>query len=73
MNLRLWVWGIAVGVAILLGVPAVAAPSAMKISQGVSQQSGGNRDAAAERAFTEALEFFSTLLLPFYPLLHNIF
>ena len=40
MNLRLWVWGIAVGASILLGVPAVAAPSAIKISQGVSQQFG---------------------------------
>ncbi len=58
MNLRLWVWGIAVGASILLGVPAVAAPSAMQSSQGVSQQSGGNAAAAAERAFTEARELY---------------
>jgi hypothetical protein len=57
MNLRLWVWGIAVGASILLGVPAVAAPSAIKISQGVSQQGGGNpAAAAAERAFTEGMQ-----------------
>jgi CHAT domain-containing protein/Tfp pilus assembly protein PilF len=57
MNITLWAWGrygLAVSALILLGVPAVAAPSAIKISQGVSQQSGGNRAAAAERAFTEA-------------------
>ncbi len=54
MNLRLWVWGIAVGASILLRVPAVAAPSVIKISQGVSQQSGENRVADAQRAFTEA-------------------
>ena len=56
MNITLWAWGrygLAVSALILLGVPAVAAPSAIKISQGVSQQSGGNRAAAAERAFTE--------------------
>ncbi|MBD1815102.1 tetratricopeptide repeat protein [Microcoleus vaginatus DQ-U2] len=53
MNLRLWVWGIAVGASILLGVPAVAAPSVIKISQGVSQQSGENGVADAQRAFTE--------------------
>ena len=47
-------YGLAVSALILLGVPAVAAPSAIKITQGVSQQSGGNRAAAAERAFTEA-------------------
>jgi CHAT domain-containing protein/uncharacterized protein HemY len=59
MNLRLWVWGITVGASILLGVPAVAAPSAMKISQGVSQQSGGNRAvAAAEKALTEAVQLY---------------
>ncbi|TAD92120.1 MAG: CHAT domain-containing protein, partial [Oscillatoriales cyanobacterium] len=58
MNLRLWVWGIAVGVAILLGVPAVAAPSAIKISQGGSQQSGGNAAAAAERAFKEGDQLY---------------
>ena len=52
MNLTLWVWGrygLAVSALILLGVPAVAAPSAMKISQGVSQQSGENP--AARRAY----------------------
>ncbi|MEG4813169.1 tetratricopeptide repeat protein [Microcoleus sp. K5-D4] len=57
MNLRLWVWGrygLAVSALILLGVPAVAAPSAIKISQGVSQQSEGNpAAAAAERALKE--------------------
>ncbi|MBD0310962.1 MAG: tetratricopeptide repeat protein, partial [Microcoleus sp. T1-bin1] len=56
MNITLWAWGrygLAVSALILLGVPAVAAPSAIKISQGVSQQSGGN-PTAAERAFTEA-------------------
>ena len=61
MNLRLWVWGrcaIAVAASILLGVPAVAAPSAIKISQGVSQQRGGNPAAAAERAFTEGRELY---------------
>ncbi len=58
MNLRLWVWGIAVGASILLGVPAVAAPSVIKISQGVSQQSGGNPAAAAERALTEGVQMF---------------
>ena len=57
MNITLWAWGrygLAVSALILLGVPAVAAPSAIKISQGVSQQSGRNPTAAAERAFTEA-------------------
>ncbi|WP_445313941.1 CHAT domain-containing protein [Microcoleus vaginatus] len=59
MNLRLWVWGVAVGASILLGVPAVAAPSVIKISQGVSQQSGGNpAAAAAERALTEGVQMF---------------
>ncbi|MEG4885152.1 tetratricopeptide repeat protein, partial [Microcoleus sp. K1-B6] len=57
MNLTLWVWGrygLAVSALILLGVPAVAAPSAIKISQGVSQQSEGNpAAAAAERALKE--------------------
>ena len=41
MNLTLWVWGrygLAVSALILLGVPAVAAPSAIKISQGVSSR-----------------------------------
>jgi CHAT domain-containing protein len=60
MNLRLWVWGrcaIAVAASILLGVPAVAAPSAIKISQGVSQQGGGNQ-AAAERALKEGRELY---------------
>ena len=54
MNITLWAWGrygLAVSALILLGVPAVAAPSAIKISQGVSQQGGGNP--AAERALTE--------------------
>ncbi|WP_445246367.1 CHAT domain-containing protein [Microcoleus sp. OTE_8_concoct_300] len=61
MNLTLWVWGrygLAVSALIWLGVPAVAAPSAIKISQGVSQQYGGNPAAAAERAFTEGLQLF---------------
>jgi len=61
MNIMLWVWGrcgIAVSALILLGVPAVAAPSAIKISQGVSQQSGGNRAVAAEKAFTEADQLY---------------
>ncbi|MBW3587521.1 MAG: hypothetical protein KY448_17290 [Cyanobacteria bacterium 0813] len=58
MNLRLWVWGIAVGASILLGVPAVAAPSVIKISQGVSQQGGGNPAEAAERALTEGVQMF---------------
>src|SRR4028119_1184463 len=61
MNIRLWAWGrygLALSALILLGVPEVAAPSAMKISQGVSQQSGGNRAAAAERAFTEADQLY---------------
>ena len=43
MNITLWAWGrygLAVSALILLGVPAVAAPSAIKISQGVSQQPG---------------------------------
>ncbi|OCQ92119.1 hypothetical protein BCD67_19420 [Oscillatoriales cyanobacterium USR001] len=60
MNLMLWVcgrWGIAVGASLLLGVPAVAAPSAIKISQGVSQQ-GGENPAAAERAVTEADQLY---------------
>jgi CHAT domain-containing protein/Flp pilus assembly protein TadD len=60
MNLRLWVWGscgIVVGASILLGVVAVAAPSAIDISQGVSQQSGGNAaEAAADKALTEAYQ-----------------
>jgi CHAT domain-containing protein len=60
MNLRLWVWGscgIVIGASILLAVPAVAAPSAMKISQGVSQQGGGNAaEAAADKALTEAYQ-----------------
>ncbi|MEG4066874.1 tetratricopeptide repeat protein [Microcoleus sp. Pol11C2] len=58
MNLRLWVWGIAVGASILLGVPAVAAPSVIKISQGVSQQGGGNPVADAQRAFTEGDQLY---------------
>ncbi|MEG4208787.1 tetratricopeptide repeat protein [Microcoleus sp. S13_B4] len=61
MNLTLWVWarcGIAVAASILLGVPAVAAPSAIKISQGVSQQSGENPAAAAERALTEGEQLY---------------
>ncbi len=61
MNLTLWAWGrcgIAVSALILLGVPAVAAPNAIKISQGVSQHSGGNRAAAAERGFTEADQLY---------------
>jgi tetratricopeptide (TPR) repeat protein len=61
MNITLWAWGrygLAVSALILLGVPAVAAPSAIKISQGVSQQSGGNRAAAAERAFTEGDQLY---------------
>jgi len=58
MNLRLWVWGIAVGASILLRVPAVAAPSVIKISQGVSQQSGENRVADAQRAFTEGDQLY---------------
>ena len=58
MNLRLWVWGIAVGASILLGVPAVAAPSVIKISQGVSQQGGGNPAADAQRAFTEGDQLY---------------
>jgi CHAT domain-containing protein/tetratricopeptide (TPR) repeat protein len=58
MNLRLWVWGIAVGASILLGVPAVAAPSAMQISQGVSQQGGGNTAAAAEKSLKEGLQLY---------------
>ncbi|MEG3974438.1 CHAT domain-containing protein [Microcoleus sp. herbarium8] len=62
MNLTLWVWGrcgLAVSALILLGVPAVAAPSAIKISQGVSQQSGGNpAAAAAEKALKEGLQLY---------------
>ena len=62
MNLTLWVgglWGIAVGASILLGVPAVAAPSVIKISQGVSQQGEGNpAAAAAKRALTEGLQLY---------------
>ena len=61
MNITLWAWGrygLAVSALILLGVPAVAAPSAIQISQGVSQQSGGNRAAAAERAFTEGDQLY---------------
>jgi CHAT domain-containing protein/Tfp pilus assembly protein PilF len=62
MNLTLWVWGrcgIAVAASILLGVPAVAAPSAIKISQGVSQQGGGNpAAAAAERALKEGVQLY---------------
>jgi CHAT domain-containing protein/Tfp pilus assembly protein PilF len=58
MNLRLWVWGIAVTASILLGVPAVAVPSAMKISQGVSQQGGGNAAADAEKALKEGLQLY---------------
>jgi len=61
MNLKLLVWGrcgIAVGASILLGVPAVAAPSAIKISQGVSQQFGGNPAAAAERALIEGGQLY---------------
>ncbi|UNU25114.1 CHAT domain-containing protein [Microcoleus vaginatus HSN003] len=58
MNITLWVWGIAVGASILLGVPAVAAPSVIKMSQGVSQQSGENRVADAQRAFTEGDQLY---------------
>ena len=59
MNITLWVWGrygLAVSALILLGVPAVAAPSAIKISQGVSQQGGGSP--AAERALTEGVQLY---------------
>ncbi|MEG4005181.1 tetratricopeptide repeat protein [Microcoleus sp. Pol1C5] len=62
MNITLWVWGrygLAVSALILLGVPAVAAPSVIQISQGVSQQGGGNpAAAAAERALTEGVQMF---------------
>ncbi|MEG3957926.1 CHAT domain-containing tetratricopeptide repeat protein [Microcoleus sp. herbarium2] len=61
MTITLWAWGrygLAVSAVILLGVPAVAAPSAIQISQGVSQQSGGNPTAAAERAFTAADQLY---------------
>ncbi len=62
MNLTLWVWGrygLAVSALILLGVPAVAAPSAIKISQGVSQQSGENpAAAAAERTLKEGAQLY---------------
>ncbi|MEG5040046.1 tetratricopeptide repeat protein [Microcoleus sp. B3-C5] len=61
MNITLWVWGrygLAVSVLILLGVPAVAAPSVIKVSQGVSQQGGGNPAAAAERAFKEGMQLY---------------
>ncbi|MEG4105971.1 tetratricopeptide repeat protein [Microcoleus sp. S13_C5] len=59
MNLRLWVSGIAVGASILLGVPAVAVPSVIKISQGGSQQSGENpATATAKRAFTEGVQLY---------------
>src|SRR6476469_1863141 len=61
MNITLWGWGrygIAVAVSILLGVPAVAAPSTIKIRQGVSQQGGGNPAAAAERALTEGEQLY---------------
>jgi CHAT domain-containing protein/Flp pilus assembly protein TadD len=62
MNLTLWVWGrygLAVSALILLGVPAVAAPSAIKISQAVSQQGGGNAaTAAAKRALTEGAQLY---------------
>ncbi|MEG4230946.1 tetratricopeptide repeat protein [Microcoleus sp. Pol11C3] len=62
MNLTLLVWGrcgLAVSALILLGVPAVAAPSAIKISQGVSQQGGGNpAAAAAERALKEGAQLY---------------
>ncbi|MEG4584098.1 CHAT domain-containing protein [Microcoleus sp. MOSTC5] len=62
MNITLWVWGrygLAVSALILLGVPAVAAPRAIKISQGVSQQGGGNpAAAAAERALREGGQLY---------------
>ena len=61
MNITLWAWGrygLAVSALILLGVPAVAAPSAIKISQGVSQPGGGNPAAAAERAFKEGMQLY---------------
>src|SRR6476661_7720962 len=63
MNLTLWVWGrygLAVGATILLGAPAVAMPSAIQISQGVSQQFGGNpvTAAAATKALTEGFELY---------------
>jgi len=62
MNITLWAWGrygLAVSALILLGVPAVAVPSAIKISQGVSQQSGGNpAAAAAERALREGDQLY---------------
>ena len=62
MNITLWVWGrygLAVSALILLGVPAVAVPSAIQISQGVSQQYGGNAAAAAaKRALTEGAQLY---------------
>ncbi|MEG4942059.1 tetratricopeptide repeat protein [Microcoleus sp. F4-D5] len=61
MNITLWVWGsygLALSALILLGVPAVAAPSAIKISQGVSQQGGRNPTAAAERALREGGQLY---------------
>ncbi|MEG4167321.1 MULTISPECIES: tetratricopeptide repeat protein [unclassified Microcoleus] len=60
MNLTLGVWarcGIAVAASILLGVPAVAAPSVIKMSQGNSQQSGGN-PSPAEKALTEGVQLY---------------
>ena len=61
MNITLWAWGrygLAVSALILLGVPAVAAPSAIDISQGVSQQERGNRATDAEKARTEAYQLY---------------
>ena len=58
MNFRLWGWRIAVGASILLGVPAVAAPTAIKISQGVLPQQQENPQAAGETAFNEGFVLY---------------
>ena len=61
MNLTLWVWGrwgIAVVASILLSQPVMAAPRTTQLSQGASQQGGGNVAAAAEKAFREGQQLY---------------
>ena len=61
MNLALLVlgrWCIAIGASILLSQPLMAAPMTIQLSQRVSQQSGGNAAAAAEKALSEGLQLY---------------
>jgi len=61
MNIALWVWGrwgIAIAASIVLSQPVMVAPMTTQLSQGVSQQGGGNAAAAAKKAFDEAVQLY---------------